>query len=137
MYSFTRHSDEKSVSLVVRASVVATFVAASSFLSACQPVQPVASTTEAAGGIRAAETTASPDASEGAGAEDVVADAAIAEVDAPAETNRPDAALVEAGMAVYRAQYCGICHTFTAAGTTGTFGPPHDGMAETAALRLQ
>lgn len=40
------------------------------------------------------------------------------------------------GVEVYRANYCGACHALTAAGTTGTFGPPHDGMAAIAAERL-
>lgn len=41
-----------------------------------------------------------------------------------------------AGIAVYRANYCGACHALTVAGTGGTFGPTHDGMAEVAAARL-
>lgn len=42
-----------------------------------------------------------------------------------------DAALVEAGLAVYRAQYCGVCHSLDAAETRGTFGPTHNGLAAT------
>ena len=47
-----------------------------------------------------------------------------------------DPALVNAGLTVYRAQYCGVCHTVDAAETRGTFGPPHNGMGATAAARL-
>lgn len=46
------------------------------------------------------------------------------------------AALIERGMTVYREQYCGICHQVESVGTTGIFGPSHDGMAELAAARL-
>lgn len=37
-----------------------------------------------------------------------------------------DTALVERGIEVYRVNYCGSCHTLTAANTRGTFGPAHD-----------
>ncbi len=61
-------------------------------------------------------------------------------VRSPAELNSlPDeerAALIERGMTVYREQYCGICHQVSSVGTTGIFGPSHDGMAELAAARL-
>ena len=60
------------------------------------------------------------------------------EVAAPTESSAPaDPALLAAGMAVYRAQYCGVCHTLDAAETRGTFGPPHNGMGALAAERLQ
>ena len=41
-----------------------------------------------------------------------------------------------AGRDVYLKNYCGICHTLLAAGTQGTFGPPHDGVATAARQRL-
>lgn len=41
------------------------------------------------------------------------------------------------GVEVYRANYCGACHTFAAAGSLGTFGPSHDGMATVAGERLK
>lgn len=47
-----------------------------------------------------------------------------------------DPAVLAAGLAVYRAQYCGVCHLLDAAETRGTFGPPHNGMAAIAAERL-
>ena len=47
-----------------------------------------------------------------------------------------DPALLAAGMAAYRAQYCGICHTLDAAETHGTFGPEHNGMGAMAAARI-
>lgn len=47
-----------------------------------------------------------------------------------------DSELVAAGLAVYRAQYCGVCHQLDAAGTRGPFGPTHNGMGTTAVERL-
>jgi mono/diheme cytochrome c family protein len=47
-----------------------------------------------------------------------------------------DPALLAAGLAVYRAQYCGVCHTLDAAETRGTFGPSHNGMGAIAAAHL-
>jgi nitric oxide reductase subunit C len=47
-----------------------------------------------------------------------------------------DPTLLAAGLAAYRAQYCGVCHTLNAAETRGTFGPEHNGMEQTAATRL-
>ena len=46
-------------------------------------------------------------------------------------------ALVVRGMAVYREQYCGVCHQLEGAGTRGIFGPSHGGMRSLAAARLQ
>ena len=46
------------------------------------------------------------------------------------------AALAERGLVVYKEQYCGICHQLDSAGTRGTFGPSHNGMASLAAARL-
>ena len=47
------------------------------------------------------------------------------------------AALAAEGLQIYRDLYCGICHQSTAAGTGGTFGPTHDGLAALAAQRIQ
>src|SRR5688500_8229152 len=44
------------------------------------------------------------------------------------EAERVDPALVESGLLIYRAQYCGVCHTLDAAETRGVFGPPHNDM---------
>lgn len=44
---------------------------------------------------------------------------------------------VKHGFEVYKQLYCGLCHTLAAAGTAGTFGPPHNGMGTTAAERIQ
>lgn len=41
------------------------------------------------------------------------------------------------GLDVYRAQYCGVCHTLDAAEAKGPFGPTHNGMAATAVRRLE
>lgn len=41
------------------------------------------------------------------------------------------------GLDVYKARYCGVCHTLDAAETRGAFGPTHNGMAATAARRVK
>lgn len=46
------------------------------------------------------------------------------------------AELVDEGLLVYRALYCGVCHVSDAAETRGTFGPTHNGMGATAVLRV-
>lgn len=47
-----------------------------------------------------------------------------------------DEALVARGVEVYRANYCGSCHTLAAAQTRGTFGPAHNNAALAAAEHL-
>jgi len=44
--------------------------------------------------------------------------------------------MLSRGLAVYNAQYCGTCHTLKAAGSSGAFGPTHDGMGTVAAARV-
>ncbi len=46
-------------------------------------------------------------------------------------------ALFTRGLAVYKEQYCGVCHQLNAAGTRGIFGPSHDGMRDLAAARIR
>lgn len=46
-------------------------------------------------------------------------------------------ALTVRGLAVYKEQYCGVCHQLDTAGTRGIFGPSHDGMADLAAARIE
>lgn len=46
-------------------------------------------------------------------------------------------ALVTRGQEVYRAQFCGTCHALTSVGTTGRFGPTHDGVGAAAEERIQ
>ncbi len=48
-----------------------------------------------------------------------------------------DDALVAAGLAVFREQYCGTCHTLDTAGSAGMFGPTHNGMCTTAGQRIR
>jgi len=43
---------------------------------------------------------------------------------------------LDAGLRVYRAQYCGVCHQLNVAETTGQFGPSHDAVARLAQARL-
>jgi mono/diheme cytochrome c family protein len=66
----------------------------------------------------------------------VVAAGACSPTLAQQETASAPAEPIAAGVAVYRAQYCGACHSLAATGSRGTFGPSHDGMAATAAQRL-
>ena len=48
-----------------------------------------------------------------------------------------DEAEIAAGLAVFRAQYCGTCHTLDAAGSAGTFGPTQNGVCATAVQRVR
>ncbi len=47
------------------------------------------------------------------------------------------AALSARGLAVYKEQYCGVCHQLESAGTRGIFGPSHGEMVEMAAARIE
>ena len=47
------------------------------------------------------------------------------------------AALAARGLAVYKEQYCGVCHQLESAGTRGIFGPTHGEMVEMAAARIE
>ena len=57
--------------------------------------------------------------------------------DLAALTQEELAALAARGQAVYKEQYCGVCHQLNSAGTRGIFGPSHEGMRSLAAARLQ
>lgn len=48
-----------------------------------------------------------------------------------------DTTLIDQGIAVYRRQYCGICHTLSVANTRGTFGPDHDTAGLNAAQTIE
>lgn len=118
------------------------------WLAGCSPILPP---TPVADGVSSVETTAPISASVSApmtatrglsetGALTVSVEMAAA---APVTTSVTvtaqtpgDPALVEAGLAVYRQQYCGVCHELDAAGTRGTFGPTHHGLGATAAQRI-
>ena len=129
-------------------------------LAACQPVQPLtqdnATATHTALGavITATVVTTDTGASSTAGltiTDEITAtvtattavtvtDSAITTTTNPSDEAANSAAndaLLAAGLAVYRAQYCGICHILEVAGTRGTFGPSHDGIGATAAARVQ
>lgn len=43
---------------------------------------------------------------------------------------------IQAGIDVYLANYCGLCHALTIAGTKGVFGPNHDDMGRIAEARV-
>ncbi len=47
-----------------------------------------------------------------------------------------DAAVIARGIEVYRANYCGACHTLQVANTRGMFGPAHDHAATMATTYL-
>lgn len=53
-----------------------------------------------------------------------------------AENRSVDTALLELGKDVYRRQSCGVCHRLAAVESLGTFGPPHDNLAEIAGERI-
>lgn len=44
--------------------------------------------------------------------------------------------VIERGIAVYRQNYCGVCHKLMAANTAGVFGPGHDDMGSLAKDRI-
>jgi nitric oxide reductase subunit C len=58
-------------------------------------------------------------------------------VDSAGSEDAGEQEMVADGLAVYKDQYCGVCHQLGAAGTGGLFGPTHDGMGVTAAERIQ
>lgn len=59
--------------------------------------------------------------------------AAIQSSPTPPPTPAPvDPQLVEAGKKAYLRNYCGSCHTLTAAGARGVFAPAHDHVATVA-----
>ena len=63
--------------------------------------------------------------------------AACGTIAVPVEVIHPvDEALIERGIAVYRTNYCGSCHTLTIANTRGTFGPNHDHVLTSAATNI-
>lgn len=53
--------------------------------------------------------------------------------DPPATEVAVDDALVQRGIDIYLANYCGSCHALEAANTRGNFGPPHHAAALLAA----
>jgi mono/diheme cytochrome c family protein len=63
--------------------------------------------------------------------------APTAEALAVSAANVNDKEQVQHGLQVYKQLYCGLCHKLDAAGTAGTFGPPHNGMGIIATERLQ
>jgi mono/diheme cytochrome c family protein len=54
----------------------------------------------------------------------------------PTTQPTPDATASARGIEVYKAAFCGICHTLDAVQSSGIFGPTHNGMAATAAARI-
>jgi hypothetical protein len=44
--------------------------------------------------------------------------------------------MIEKGIQVYKAAFCGACHTLDVVGAKGIFAPTHNGMATTAAARI-
>lgn len=54
----------------------------------------------------------------------------------PSDPAPADPAVIARGVEIYRANYCGTCHTLTIANTRGTFGPAHDDEGLAAARHL-
>ncbi len=70
---------------------------------------------------------------------DDVSAAPVSPVRSPTPTAKPapvDQRLLALGKSIYLKNYCGTCHSLTAAGTRGSFGPSHDHIATVAARRL-
>lgn len=98
-------------------------------LTACEPISRQAMPPAAA-----ALATAT------AAQEPIVADTPTAQpLPAPVDvaiSNTVDAAKTERGKQVYLNSYCGVCHALASARTKGIFGPAHEHIATTAALRI-
>ena len=58
---------------------------------------------------------------------------AVATLRKPSERTQ---AIVEHGLELYQASYCGVCHTLDAAGTKSIFGPPHNALSVIAGARI-
>lgn len=54
-----------------------------------------------------------------------------------AASGEGNAEQVKYGLEVYQKLYCGLCHKLDAAGTAGTFGPPHNDLGTVAAQLIQ
>lgn len=121
--------------LWARLAVGVAVVMAGLALSACQPVQPVAVAQAAVDEVQS--VSGSPRVEEAATAVEPLRTTQDTQTGQNAPVDEAfDIALAEQGAAVYRAQYCGICHALSVAGTRGAFGPPHDGIGATAAQRV-
>lgn len=113
-------------------------------VAACQPIQPVTEGVPPPAKDTVTQDTVTQDTAGAKVGEPVTSTVAISDSATAApvaavvatEEAIADPALLGAGLATYRAQYCGVCHTLDAAETRGTFGPPHNGMGATAAARL-
>jgi mono/diheme cytochrome c family protein len=113
-------------------------------VSGCQPVQPVSATTATLVSEVVEEREPVTDIVSATKVDTVVETVTLTESEAvspsvPSPSALPvvaDPVLLAAGLAVYRAQYCGVCHTLDAAETRGTFGPVHNGMGVTANERI-
>lgn len=108
----------ETVELTVTVEITSTEITESTELTATDVVTSVGEVTSTVGVTATSEVTG---VSEVASTEVITADTAMA----------TDPALLEAGLAVYRAQYCGVCHKLDAAETSGTFGPTHNDLAAT------
>ena len=116
-------------------SIAAMLMPAALLVIACQPVMPVDVGSPAnvpASAEAAPVATDVPESSPTPTGMTVPTDASSAP-----EVVAADQTLVDEGMAVYRAQYCGICHELEAAGTTGSFGPSHNGVGPRAQQRIE
>lgn len=60
----------------------------------------------------------------------------LAGVTAFAQRAEAEPSLLDRGLEVYLEQRCGLCHAYSPAGTSGTFGPGHDGAPVIAAARV-
>jgi mono/diheme cytochrome c family protein len=126
-------------------------------VSGCQPVQPVSATpaspdndvveesepvtdTVVVTEVVTEDTTADTTVGDAVTDTVTVSESATIRIDVSSPSDSTavaDPAMLAAGLAVYRAQYCGVCHTLDAAETRGTFGPVHNGMGAMANERLQ
>lgn len=140
---------------ISRVGLVGTVLVLVTLLVACQPVQPVAESSATsvetpamvtatvgveAGIVLTSAVAANPQMTATEVVTATVAPSAVITSAVATATGEPvieaNPELLAAGLAAYRAQYCGVCHLLAAAETRGTFGPTHNGMGATAALHL-
>lgn len=137
----------------IRRTVGACLLGGGLLAAGCQPIVPPTPVGDASAAAPVVHATAAMTATAIAATADVSATASLfpaveaasqvsatatPSATAPRSPAAPalDPALIAAGLAVYRQQYCGVCHELVAAGTRGTFGPTHNGIGTTAAQRI-
>jgi mono/diheme cytochrome c family protein len=111
-------------------------VAVALLVAGCQPIQPetVVTPPTPASDVLTSEVVSTTGSSQVEASPAITADTVVTPTGEIAAATDP--ALVAMGLEVYHKAYCGVCHELAAAGTTGTFGPSHDGIGTIASERV-